>query len=252
MRAPKGLTLKGLQSSVVSRYRATCEDAEQSARNWNDRMLADDSEPVAYGTRWGRPALVVVPSAAIVATLAAAVVQGVLAANFNVSNTKLSLSADHLRAEGLTAVLGTASATQSDGSNKQVGVLKAGIPKATIDGTLCVLVNQPLPIGSYTLVIKAGAAGQQMAVSNLIADATQLASTGKALLGGATLGEAGDVVQYNGKPLGASPGAFGLDLANGFADLNGASLNAYDAVISGTLALPNANISVVPGEKHSC
>lgn len=252
MRVRKGLSLKGMQRSLLSRYRSTCDSAEHTAREWNEHMLAADTAGTAYGTRWGRTSVVVVPSVLIVASLATAIVQGALAANFNVANTKLSLSADHLHATGFSGVLGTTTYKQSDGSSKQAGVLRAGIRAATIDGTLCVLVNQPLPIGSYTLVIKAGGGDAQMQVANLIADATQLVSKSKATLGGAGLGVSGDDVAFNGKPLGAAPGSFGLDLSNGYADLTGAQLSAYDAVISGALQLPNADISVVPGTKTSC
>lgn len=252
MRERKSLSLRGMQNSLRSRYRETCDTAEQSARNWNEQMLETDREAVSYGTRWGRTSAVVAPSAVVIAALAGAVVQGVLAANFNVANTKLTLGADHLHATGFTGVLSTATAKQSDGSSKSAGVLKAGIRAATINGTLCVLVNQPLPIGSYTLVIKAGGGNAEMKVANLIADATQLVSTGKATLAGAGLGVSGDDVDFNGKPLGAAPGSFGLDLSNGYADLAGVKLTAYDAVVSGALELPNADISVVPGVRTSC
>src|SRR5262249_41025164 len=153
----------------------------------------------------------IAPTAVAIATIGFAIVQGILAANFNVANTKFTLAADHLRANGLIAVVSTTTVRGTDGGTSQTGVLHAGIANAKIDGTLCIRVNQPLPIGSYTLMIKAGGAGASMTVQNLVADATDLISNGHATLGGAVLGVDGSTLSFNGDSLGGAPGSFGLD-----------------------------------------
>ncbi|MFI9273346.1 DUF6230 family protein [Kitasatospora sp. NPDC052896] len=103
-------------------------------------------------TRWKRFAVILLPSLAATAVLAAGVAQNVLAASFLISGEEFKLSADELHGEGFS-LYGTVDLTRE---HVQVPVAVTGFESATIHG-LCQSAVFPIPVlGPYTLRLTGG------------------------------------------------------------------------------------------------
>jgi hypothetical protein len=215
-------------------------------RAWHQELLRTAEEGPAYGTRWGRGAAALVPAGAAVTAIGAAVVNGVLAANFNVTNQKFTLNVAELEGDGLGAVL---AAARTAGAGEAPGVLHAGLASAKLSG-LCIVVHQSLIGVPYTITI-AAAGGAPSSGNNLYFDVTDLNAT-PATLSGAVLGESADAVTVNSASLGGAAGGFGLDVSHGTVTLRNVVASAYQTQVLGALTLPSLGIHVKLGNSNGC
>ncbi|GAB3667713.1 hypothetical protein GCM10027589_33780 [Actinocorallia lasiicapitis] len=196
--------------------------------------------------------------------MAAAMVQGALAANLSLTNVPFSLSSDTVAApQGMGAVLTTVG---SNGTTATGAAAEVGIPKAGLDG-ICVHATQTfnvagLNLGTYSLNIsspKTGAsvaalaAGSGIQADNMILNA-QAVNAATATLGGSattptTIGASADSVNSGTSGIkDGVPGAFGLNATGGQAALTGLDASANGATIGGTISLPNLKIALATGD----
>lgn len=225
------------------------EQARERARRWHAAMLSDAEDGPRRGTRWGIGASALGPSIATIAVLGFAITQGALAASFNVSNQKFFLNVKELQGSGLGAVLAAENVKDAGSTKDQVGVLRAGLASARLNG-LCIVVNQTMLGVKYSITVDSG--GTQVASGeNLFFNITDLTSS-PATLKGAVLGVSADEIAVNDTPLDGQPGGFGLDVTRGTVNLRDVVASAYQAQVAGALTLPNLGINVRLGEARSC
>ncbi|MFB7830020.1 DUF6230 family protein [Streptomyces sp. NPDC056056] len=248
---------------ALARIRTT---GTRAAVDWNARMLAEAADGTRRGTRWGRGALALVPSALAVGVLGAALAQGALAANFSVAGQPFTLTSNGVEGSGFGAIVNTPPVGRPDGSTTtNTAMARVGFASAGLAG-LCGIVHQTIAGVPYSLLLTGGqkvtatpptAFSTDIDASNLYIQATELQSYGPTTLQNAVLGQSADQVTVAGKPLtGALPGGFGLGSAGGEGGssitLHGLSATAYDAEMAGALVLPDLKIRVVAGSASTC
>ncbi|MCZ7417704.1 MULTISPECIES: DUF6230 family protein [unclassified Streptomyces] len=234
--------------------------------SWNRRMLDEADDDTRRGTRWGRGALALVPTALAVGALGAAISQGALAASFNVTDKPFTLTSNGIDGLGFGAIVNTPSVGHGDGSTStDVGMTRMGFASADLAG-LCGIVHQSVAGVPYSLLLTAGQEvtaeppaqfTTDIDASNLFLQATDIKSAGTTTLENAVIGQSADQVLVDGRPLtGAVPGAFGLGSTgeNGGSSIKlyGLDATAYDAEIAGSLVLPQLTLRVVAGTATSC
>ncbi|WP_405852319.1 DUF6230 family protein [Streptomyces sp. NBC_00090] len=241
----------------------------RAAADWNSRMLAEAADGTRRGTRWGRGALALVPSALAVGVLGTALAQGALAANFSVTGQPFTLTSNGVEGTGFGAIVNTPAVARADGTTTtHTAMARVGFASAGLAG-LCGIVHQTIAGVPYSLLLTGGqkvtatpatppgAFTTDIDASNLYIQATELQAYGPTTLQNAVLGQSADQVTVAGKPLtGALPGGFGLGSAGGEGDssirLHGLNATAYDAEMAGALVLPDLRIRVVAGTATSC
>lgn len=225
------------------------EQARSRASAWHAAMLDEAETGPERGTRWGIGAGAITPSIAAVVVLGAAITQGALAANFNVSDQKFFLNVKELQGTGLGAVLAAENVKDPNSKKDQIGVLHAALAEARLTG-LCIVVHQSMLGVKYSITV--GSSGTTAASgNNLFFDITDLTSS-PATLKGAVLGVSADEVAVNDTSLGGQPGGFGLDVTRGTVSLRDVVASAYQSQVAGALTLPNLGINVKLGEVKSC
>ncbi|TXS14831.1 cholesterol esterase [Streptomyces sp. adm13(2018)] len=237
-----------------------------AAAAWNARMLAEAADGHRRGTRWGRGALALVPSALAIGVLGSALAQGALAANFSVTGQPFTLTSNGVEGSGFGAIVNTPAVGRPDGSTTtNTAMARVGFASAGLAG-LCGIVHQTIAGVPYSLLLTGGqkvaatpptAFTTDIDASNLYIQATELRAYGKTTLQNAVLGQSADQVTVAGRPLtGAVPGGFGLGSAGGEGGssitLHGLDATAYDAEMAGALVLPDLKIRVVPGTATTC
>lgn len=201
-----------------------------------------DQTSVTGRTRWGRFAVVVLPAGAVLATLATAMVQGVLAATFAVSGVPIQLTSAKVEGTGFNGHL---AAVQTFGGSEAAAT--AGFRTATLDG-LCVRATPNFgPLGDWTLKITAGdgvANTQDLRAENLVLDAKSIAGNGE--FSGLDLGVAASSARKGPVvPRAGDEGNFGLQADR--ADVAGMSASALSATIAGRFQLQGLNLGVSQG-----
>ncbi|MFD8642409.1 DUF6230 family protein [Streptomyces zaomyceticus] len=246
----------------LARMRTT---GARAATGWNARMLAEAADGTRRGTRWGRGALALVPSALAVGALGSALAQGALAANFSVAGQPFTLTSNGVEGSGFGAIVNTPAVGRPDGSTTTTAMARVGFASAGLAG-LCGIVHQTIAGVPYSLLLTGGQKvtatppgtfTTDIDASNLYIQATELQAYGPTTLQNAVLGQSADQVTVAGKPLtGALPGGFGLGSAGGEGGssikLHGLNATAYDAEMAGALVLPDLKIRVVAGTATTC
>ena len=216
---------------------------------WHSAMLAEAEDGTPRGTRWGIGAGALGPAVAAVGALGFAIMQGALAASFNVANQPFFLKVRQLDGNGLGAVLAAENLKDPASKKSQTGVLHAALASAQMQG-LCIVVHQSMLGVKYSITV--GANGTQASSgNNLFFDITDLTSS-PATLRGAQLGVSADELGVNGTSLGGQPGGFGLDLTRGSVNLQNVSASAYQSQVAGALTLPKLVINVKLGDVVDC
>ncbi|MGW1935133.1 DUF6230 family protein, partial [Streptomyces sp. NPDC001919] len=218
------------------------------------------------GTRWGRCALALAPSALAIGVLGTALAQGALAANFSVTGQPFTLTSNGVEGTGFGAIVNTPAVGRPDGSTTtDTAMARVGFASAGLAG-LCGIVHQTIAGVPYSLLLTGGqkvaatpptAFTTDIDASNLYIQATELRAYGRTTLQNAVLGQSADQVTVAGRPLtGAVPGGFGLGSAGGEGGssitLHGLDATAYDAEMAGALVLPDLRIRVVAGTATTC
>jgi hypothetical protein len=234
-------------SKLALRARGRATDTVSS---WNSQIIAEAEGDATKGTRWGRGALVMVPSLAIVAGLGSAISQGALAANFNVANQPVTLAIGSVDAQGLGIVMAQANVKNPDGSTEPTAILHAVLGSGSIDD-VCLIARQSMLGVTYSVVISAPKNEQKASGANVQFDVTGLQAKGVKLTN-ALIGRSADDISVNGQSLGGQPGGFGLDASEGTAVLNDVTGTAYGASILGSLEAPVFEASIKPGEVTTC
>lgn len=213
-------------------------------------------------TRWRRSAVIAVPAAAAVAGMAAAMLNGVLAANLAISNTDFTLKAAGVTTDhnGLSLVAQSIHRSTGTTSGTDKGVAEVGITQATLNN-MCVAAHQTLPIvGAFD--VKLTLPGTATTANNLILNADSLSAQSATLQGSSSnpiiLGQ--DAAQVGNGITNGAAGAFGLVSgdSSSTSTLPGSTLgtlnaNAQSATIGGSLSLTSGglNISVAPSSATS-
>lgn len=212
-------------------------------------------------TRWRRSAVIAVPAAAAVAGMAAAMLNGVLAANLAISNTDFTLKAAGVTTDHNGLSLVAQSIHRSNGgTGTDKGVAEVGITQATLNN-MCVAAHQTLPlVGAFD--VKLTLPGSATTANNLILNADSLGAATATLQGSSSnpiiLGQ--DAAQVGNGITNGAAGAFGLVSgdSSSTSTLPGSTLgtlnaNAQSATIGGSLSLTSGglNISVAPSSATS-
>ncbi len=237
------------RAAIAKRANAFRDHIESAAATRSASMRAGAAR-TRNGTRWLPTLAVLVPATVLSGFLADSVLQGALAANFNVSNTPLELRLDDVRGQGLSAIMAQTDMKQADGSTTQVGVLHIGIDEATI-GNLCAVITQNIAGLEYSVVLKTPVQG--VTAKNLIADVTHFDGQTIRIDGSANIGRSVDeIVAAGGQSLGGQPGGFGLDARDAKIALGTGTGVGRSAQLFGQLAIPGLSLELVNGKPAAC
>ncbi|MGA5226432.1 DUF6230 family protein [Streptomyces koyangensis] len=218
-------------------------------------------------TRWRRSVVLAAPAGLAVAGMAAAMLQGALAANLSLTNVPFTLSSKTVAAPG-----GIAAALTTVDTGSNTTATSVGIPKAGLDG-ICVHAAQKigLPVvgdlGTWSLNISSPeaktplttgelASGKGLQANKLVLDA-QAVKAARAKLNASesspnVIGAAADSPTMRGAGIkDGVPGQFGLDATGGLTDIRRLHADANGATLSGTITLPDLTIGLAHGDK-SC
>lgn len=235
-----------------------------AAVEWNRRMLAESdavdaarlatattatSVPRAKGTRWKRATTAIVPAGVAVTGMAVLMTQGVLAANFNASDAPFVLKVGKLVGKSLVAVPAAEGSKGTDGTSKKDAVLHAGLAEAQING-VCIVATQSLFGLDFTITVSSPDTKVSQG-QNIFFDVTSIGAS-TATLSNTILGKSADDITINGKSMGGTAGAFGIDGTGGTVTLENVSGMARQAQIASSLTLPNLSIQVHPGTVDHC
>ncbi|MFC5827681.1 DUF6230 family protein [Nonomuraea insulae] len=190
--------------------------------------------------RWRRFALIFAPAMGLAFVLLGAMSQGVIGASFAVSGVPFKISADVLRAQGLSAYE-TVDRTK-DG--KPIRVLVSGIRHAELVN-LCETVLLKSAVGVATLKATAGTGDVPATGEHMITDAPLTLGDGifRELQAGRDASTLDEVAGVIGRI-----GGFG-EQARTFTIRNFRAVGIASS--AGTLRLPDLKISILPG-KHEC
>lgn len=119
--------------------------------------------------RWKRFAALLAPAAVGAGALVALTASGSIAASFAVSGSSFKVSADQFQGRGF-AQYGSIDHSQ-DGKNHPVAISVIGHAKLH---NLCQSVLMKTPIGTVTLLVKAGGGSTPASADNMVIDADQL------------------------------------------------------------------------------
>ncbi len=198
------------------------------------------ADAVSGRTRWGVFAAVMAPCAIAVAAMAAAVLNGVLAASLAVAGVPIQLNVNRLEGTELTLYATEIQPLVGDA----LPVAAAGIGSAKIDG-LCLALGADVPLLGAVSV---------KAVSNDLVDATNLVLNAASLGGDlqakdAIVGQDASAFTI-GNPAGRGPqGVAGLQA--GSVVLDNVTNKSY-GLIAGSLNLKGVSIDAVSGTTTPC
>src|SRR5690349_10179446 len=85
---------------AVLRTKQRLRTTSRLVREWNEEMHLEYTDGPARGTRWKRASGMAIPATVAIFTVGMAIVQGILAASFNVANQRFTLIVDHASADG--------------------------------------------------------------------------------------------------------------------------------------------------------
>ncbi len=193
------------------------------------------------GTRWGVFTVVLVPCAIVVAVLAAALLNGVLAASLALSRLPVQLKVDKL--DGTDLTLYATEVSPVDDEDRPAG--RAGIGKATISG-LCLGLGADVPaLGKTALKVTTPA---DVDASNLLLDAKSL--TGDLTAEDALVGQ--DASRFTIGAAGAKgpTGTPGLQAAKVLLD-GDVGVQAF-SLQAGSLKLSQLKVEAVSGTTEPC
>lgn len=199
--------------------------------------MAEDTEG---RTRWGVFALVATPCAVVVAAMAAAVLNGVLAASVAVAGVPLQLAVDRLDGKGLSLYATTIQPLVGNA----LPVAAAGISEAKISG-LCLGIGADIPMFGK-VGIKA-VSDADITASNLVLNAESLG--GDLQAGNAVVGQDASAFTVGPGANRGAPGTLGLQAET--VVLDNVTNKSY-GLIAGTLSIQGANITVVSGTTTPC
>jgi Family of unknown function (DUF6230) len=148
--------------------------------------------------KWKRFAFIMVPAAAVAATLIGLTAQGAIGANISVSGKEYLVTANELDANGFVQF-----ATYDPQGKGSVPVAVSGLRSAKLI-SLCQAVSTG--VGNISIILRAGSGSTPVSASNLIVDAS--AQTGDAVFRNIAIGQdAGTLTQVPGTT--GAPGTFG-------------------------------------------
>jgi hypothetical protein len=182
--------------------------------------------------KWKRFAYIMVPAAAVAATLIGLTAQGAIGANISVSGKEYLVTADQLNGNGFEQF--AAFDTQSNG--KSVPIAVSGIRSAQLIN-LCQAVSTG--VGNITIILRAGRPGSTpVSASNLIVDASS--QTGDAVFHNIAIGQdAGTLTQVPGTT--GAPGTFGEQASS--ITINKLVQSTW-LTTAGTFTLPGLSVKV--------
>lgn len=203
-------------------------------------MSSTENGPVGR-TRWGVFGLVLLPCGIVVAVLAAALLNGVLAASLAVAGVPIQLKVDRLEGEELT-LYGSEIDPVSGGNEASA---RAGIAEATISG-LCLGLGAEVPVlGQVAVKVNSS---QDVEGSNLLLDARSL--QGDLLATDAAVGQDASAFSI-GVPSARGPaGTPGLQA--GRVVLDGDVDVALFSLMAGSLKLDGVRVEAVSGTTSPC
>ncbi len=198
------------------------------------------ADAVRGRTRWGVFAAVMVPCAVAVAAMAAAVLNGVLAASLALSGVPMQLNVNRLEGTGLTLYPSKIQPLVGD----SLPIAVAGIGEAKIDG-LCLALGADLPmIGP--VAVKA-VSSELVEGSNLVLSADSLGGDLQAK--DAIVGQDASAFTI-GNPAAKGPaGVSGLQAAS--VTLDNVTNRSY-GLVAGTLSIKGVSINAVGGTTEPC
>ncbi|MDN5858458.1 MAG: DUF6230 family protein [Pseudonocardia sp.] len=198
------------------------------------------ADPVRGRTRWGVFAAVMAPCAVAVAALAAAVLNGVLAASLAVAGVPLQLNVNSLEGTGLTLYPTEIQPLVGD----SLPIAAAGIGSAKIEG-LCLALGADVPLlGAVS--VKA-VSDDVVEGSNLVLSAASLGGDLRAT--DAIVGQDASAFTI-GNPAAKGPqGVTGLQAAS--VTLENVSNTSY-GLIAGSLSIKGVAIEAVAGTTTPC
>ena len=183
--------------------------------------------------RWKRFAFIMVPAAAVAATLVGLTAQGAIGANISVSGKEYLVTATQLSGAGFEQF-----ATYVPQGRGSQPVVVSAIRSAAI-GNLCQAVSTG--VGNISLILTAGTGRTPASVSNLVVDASSLA--GDATFHNIVIGQdAGTLNQVPGTT--GAPGTFGQQ-ANSVVIKH--LVQHTWLTTAGTFTLPGLNLNVTHG-----
>ena len=148
--------------------------------------------------KWKRFAYIMVPAAAVAATLVGLTAKGAIGANISVSGEEYLVTATQLNAKGFEQF----AKYDMQINGKRVPVIVSALRFATITN-LCQAV--PTGVGNISFILTAGTGRTPVSASNLIVDARALA--GDARFTNIVIGQ--DASTLNEAPAIGAPGTFG-------------------------------------------
>jgi hypothetical protein len=271
-------TTTSFGARLAARLHRAATAPAHAASAWNREMLEQAESGPRHGTRWGRGTIALIPAVGITACIGAAIAQGVLAANVNLTNQPFTLYSNKLSGTGMGLYLNAANT-----AGGATAAARVGISSATLDG-FCGLVKQNMSIAGISkdvyLILTAGQTVtgtpnttpvRTINASNLFLEATALQGgndiNNPSTIQNAILGISGDNIQMPTGPAGAAqtmpgtsnygsaaaPGSFGLqgsgqdangNVTPGTITIPGLNASALDTEIAGNLTLPNLKISM--------
>ncbi|MGP3937175.1 DUF6230 family protein [Nonomuraea sp. KM88] len=190
--------------------------------------------------RWKRFGLMLVPVTAMTSLLVGATAQGVIGATFVVSGRSFKLFAGELRGQGFSL------ATDVDRTKKGqlIPVIVAGVRRAAVS-ELCSSALVKTPVGTVTLRLTGGQAGNEVNIDNLVIDV--VAGQTAASIRDLELGR--DASTLDEVPAGRGPaGTFGGQAR--VVTLRNVRLGAR-AVTAATFSLPDLGLKITRGA-HEC
>lgn len=199
----------------------------------------NDDAP-AGRTRWGVFALVALPCSLAVAAMAAALLNGVLAASVALAGVPLQLQVDRLDGRELT--LFATEIQPLTGATRPVAA--AGIGEATIEG-LCLGLGADVPVLGQ-VAIRAESA-DTISASNLVLNAESLGGDLQAT--GAVVGQDASAFTVGDGSNRGTPGTLGLQADT--VVLDNVTNRSY-GLVAGTLSISGVSIGVETGTTEPC
>lgn len=191
-------------------------------------------------TRWGVFALIALPSSLAVAAMAAALLNGVLAASVALAGVPLQLQVDRLTGQELTLF-----PTEIDTiGNGTLPIAAAGIGGAQIEG-LCLGLGANVPI--LDAIAVRAVSDQTVSGTNLVLSAESLGGDLQAT--NAIVGQDASAFTIGPDANRGTPGTLGLQAES--VVLDGVTNRSY-GLIAGSLSIRGVSIDVVRGTTEPC
>ncbi|GAA4933534.1 hypothetical protein HD597_009605 [Nonomuraea thailandensis] len=189
--------------------------------------------------RWKRFGLIFAPVAALTSLLVGATAQGVIGAMFVVSGNAFKLAVGELRGQGFTLAGGVVETRKG----RTIPVISTGIRRAVVTD-LCQSALVRTPVGTITIRLTGGRAGNVVTIDNLVID-LETGRTGASIRDLELGRDAATLDQVPG--FGGPAGTFGSQASA--VTLRNVRLSPR-AATAATFSLPDLGLDVVRGESE--